>query len=105
METKFTKGEWKLDKQSIIKNESFGYQIRIYNENYQESILELINAWGNTKEEAEANAKLIAAAPDLLNSLVEFIDISRSNEDFNTKTNRMVWALRNGKQAIQKATE
>lgn len=56
METKFTKGEWeqRIWKSSILIETN-------------ETIVAELQKWTNS-EELEANAKLIAAAPELLNA-------------------------------------
>ena len=51
--------------------------------------------------EIKANAKLIAAAPDLLNVVLQFI---HSVEHEGVIEGRVVDAVRNAKEAIQKAT-
>ena len=62
-ETKFTKGEWKVTSEDAIKIKAEdGSNIAI--------ITHLTNFKRRDIREAEANAKLIAAAPDLLKSLV-----------------------------------
>lgn len=64
MENKYTKGEWKIDQNGAMP------KLRIRDVNNRIicdcfSFSEAIQ-----KDEAEANAKLIAAAPDLLEALV-----------------------------------
>ena len=58
--------------------------------------------FGYTIEEAEANAKLIAAAPDLLQTLIKLeIEIETAEMCFDRKNA----VLEDIKQAIKKATE
>lgn len=68
METKHTKGEWKHLKQPITNN---GFYI-------QSSELIFIGEVGGGEGckiyEIEANAKLIAAAPELLDALMEIVN-------------------------------
>ena len=55
METKFTKGEW------FLKDRSGGYRIK---DNEQRDVCDIYSfASSISDEEAEANAKLIAACP------------------------------------------
>ncbi len=53
---------------------------------------------------SEANAKLIAAAPELLDALQEFLDINDSKDTFDTKVDRMIKAVNSAQDAIKKAT-
>ena len=62
METKHTPGEWKLQNDSPQIKE---HTIEIRNHKH-EWICSIIPFGRKTKEEFEANSKLIAAAPDLL---------------------------------------
>jgi len=66
METKHTKGEWKFDNLHcvVLSNEDFNIKdVELWPHQY-EDIAEL-----------NANAKLIAAAPDLLNALISAMRI------------------------------
>ena len=57
METKFTKGEW-MSKELVVYNSETGQTIAH------------IGKWAvKTEEESEANAKLIAAAPEMFEML------------------------------------
>ena len=96
---KHTKGPW-LWKQSRGNNI---YEHKVYS---QKKIFETVaNLDGEIRERTIANAKLIAAAPDLLealNGLIEIMDCECDNTHEQNKTVcRVCWA----KQAIQKATE
>ncbi len=62
METKHTKGEWSF--QDLPAHNRYG----IYS---NESEFLAVAFYQKTKAEAEANAKLICAAPQLLESLIE----------------------------------
>lgn len=97
METKHTKGEWK----AVKPNNS---QIFISSE-YHGAICQLPREYGGVDgiEEAEANAKLISAAPDLLKSILELKEMSErkiepTEEEFNEADLRL-------NAAIKKATE
>lgn len=72
METKHTKGEWIITPMKCWKGEP----ILITHESKTGFVIAEITNQGNSrfisnKEEAEANAKLIAAAPKLLEALIE----------------------------------
>lgn len=87
MGNKFTKGKWY---QSISPETKKAY-IGARKTHYIAEIL--THEWDF--EETEANAKLIAAAPELLEALIEVIRISDRKHD--------VWDK--AKQAIKKATD
>lgn len=101
METKHTTGEWLIHEKAagnVIQKDTGRVvaNCRAYTSNVNPHLVD---------EENMANAKLIAAAPDLLEALSELIDINESEEVFDIKVNRMVNALSNSKEAIKKATE
>ena len=91
METKHTKGEWAL-RNPIAEYNAYS-NMWCCAIQYGEDIGQMI--FGKTKEEAEANAKLIAAAPELLEALIEVVRISDRKHD----------AWDKAKQAINKATK
>jgi len=68
METKFTKGGWTI-KNPIAEYDSYSNMWFVVIWSESDRIIQRI--YGSTKSEAEANAKLIAAAPDLLKELVQ----------------------------------
>ena len=100
METNFTKGEWK-----------------ILQGNSQRDVFEsgrlLATAYNNTVskqniclEEAIANAKLIAAAPDMFNALEELLAQIKQFTDGNIgEQDYFRDEISNAKKAIKKATE
>ena len=95
METKHTQGEWSVSKtvnDYAIHTEGSPKDIALVYE-YSRAI---------PKEEAEANAKLIAAAPDLLQSLRQFIHSVQHEGVIN---GRVVCAVRNAEDIIRKATQ
>ena len=61
-----TQGKWRVDLKTTGKLPEGSYQGNIYTENSED----LAVTWGETEEEAKANAKLIAAAPKLLTSSI-----------------------------------
>jgi len=66
METKHTPGEWvQRTGEKPLPEGSFQSDI------CTKDVNDVAVAWGETKEEAEANGKLIASAPKLLAALVE----------------------------------
>lgn len=67
METKYTKGEWKIETaHSKLPKDCTTYYIFT---SHDMAICEFTRA-NHIKEETEANAKLIAAAPELLEALL-----------------------------------
>lgn len=100
METKFTKGEWELAQQSI----GFGYYDILTNLDDEENWTERTEWVASTvlvknmnPEEAEANAKLIAAAPYMF-EVCRLLLACKSDADFQS-------VIRMAKEAIEKATE
>lgn len=98
MEKKFTKGQWVIDS-DFITVEVDGIDevvcdldpIDVYPTVYQRS-----------EEEKDANAKLIAAAPDMLEALESFVyEIEKTRSGYNILEESYHLA----KEAIKKATE
>lgn len=82
MKTKHTKGPWKKHLTGIP------HTMIILNEEKHIATLE-VN--GIKQDEVEANARLIAAAPEMLEALEEFLDITLgSSYDPNSATDRAV---------------
>ncbi len=90
MESKHTKGEWKLDENP------FGERIiyAIDSDGDKLAIAKTFHSW----KENQANAKLIAAAPDLLVALEQIMYLSAHPEEINRIGNIAA-------NAIKKATE
>lgn len=118
METKYTKGDWKLDFSNFSygkKKGNFASWININDEN-NNTIVEVKGFHYNINDnECMANAKLIAAVPDLLEALIQAkkiirtwhgIGMSKENEDH-------LWSIYNNQapemkiinETIKKATE
>ena len=69
-EFKGTKGVWKLIDVTWLNNSNvFTHTVSV-----DGSEISVCNSFGETKEEAEANAKLIAASPELLDFLISSVD-------------------------------
>ena len=96
METKFTKGEWKVS--TIGYNNGVGHVVADI-EDYEHEICTLYRGG----EENIANAKLIAAAPELLQALLYGHEIS-SNIQYPTNEELKMFT-RMAALAIKKATE
>lgn len=96
METKFTKGQWALD---ICERANGEHDISIVSRRECKLICDMKKYASHApieNEEYEANAKLIAAAPELLKALIE---VKLWLEDM--KLPRLI----NVEEAIKKATE
>ena len=105
MKTKFTKGEWVLDTDFIYSELSevicdidpIGVSKKVFT---------------RSKEEAISNAKLIAAAPELLNALIGVLNIMNDSEGvagYHLNGDIAKWdefeEIKQAEQAIKKATE
>ena len=80
METKHTKGEWNYKKFDITKIQ-YSYSIQSSN---GDTICKMLRDDSDDNKTEEANAKLIAASPDLLEALMELIkDCNPKDVDAN----------------------
>ena len=96
-EFEFTKGEWRLDENincTVIHSNEYSFAEVYYNEGAD-------NEQGDYEKEYYANAKLIAAAPNLLYALIELVEIV----DNLPEDKSILTALDNAKKAIDKATK
>lgn len=110
METKFTKGEWKIEDSIIQENE----HIKIKSGRINTIVCDnkAIAFCGiNINPQAIANAKLIAAAPDLLYKLEEntkilkaILDLYKGKLAMTTEFG-IIQQIKENEQAIKKATE
>ena len=99
MKTKHTKGEWGIRfKRRIGYNASHTI---IYAD--KEGIAENICEFDGQNKQIEANAKLIAAAPELLDALQKMYDVWYQHKD--CYTNEQNEAMFNAYEAIKKATK
>lgn len=103
METKHTKGEWQLSE--------WGFNISNPNHDTKQGnirIIATVYAGVNptTLEEAKSNAKLIVAAPELLEALIELKEMFLFNQTKQqAKNNHLNETLLKVDNAIKKATE
>lgn len=91
---KGTEGEWKIESSEVVRHAS-----TTSISPYWKQISSFVN---NGTEEAKANAKLIAAAPDLLRELICLIG---NIEELGTTEEDMRYLktyLKDGKKAIEK---
>jgi len=98
MKTKITKGQWNINedhsKSTVLSETGFPIAETSY------------TAYGNFKrsvDEIKANAKLIAAAPELLWALVAIVDSLENN--INPDDLPLYNEIQDAKRAIKKATE
>ena len=94
--TKFTQGEWNISKHG--NNDSFG----VYAEG-QANDLAIVKGGNEEGGEAEANAKLIAAAPDLLKALQMLLSDIEFSKDVMPMGAIGQRQIRNAQEAINKA--
>lgn len=101
MENKFTKGEWYVHTDQISNTSYIKTKEKVLGHIYQEdeSEDEEYNSGSPTSEEAEANAKLIAAAPELLEALIKAREHIWASGEIDRRT------LSEIDEAIKKATE
>jgi hypothetical protein len=94
-----TKGNWFVqgDKYPTIQSRHNGDGIKTY------PTIATVNSTFIEYEEYRANAKLIAAAPELLEALIDMVN-SVLDDTGNAEHHKVI-ALRNAKQTIKKATE
>lgn len=93
MKTKHTKGEWAFDDNEVY-SESTDHGAAICTMNTTSAHF--------TEDEMKANAKLIAAAPELLDALQELITLYYTPEDGYISPYKEAWEKANA--AIKKAT-
>ena len=91
MKTKHTSGPW-LYRPTVNDN---GFYIETVDKSHQKTFIGDIGGGLQSRSEIKSNAKLIAAAPELLETLIEVLRISDRNH--------IAWI--NAKRAIKKATE
>jgi hypothetical protein len=99
MKTKHTKGEWKVDSTSKICNydcvtSEMAYQVKTDD-------WDIAAVWKDAEGDCEANAKLIAAAPELLKALNK-MNVALTGHDIEPDQEDAFESMRI---AIKKATE
>lgn len=104
MEAKHTPGPWNL-KNPTAKYAAYNNLWFCIIESEDRRIIQKI--YGRSKEEAEANAKLIAAAPDLLNNLESLILSIMAHPDYASGEEGDEWhdLIEIAEETIKKATE
>ena len=98
METKHTKGEWNYKKFDITKIQ-YSYSIQSSN---GDVICKMLRDDSDDNQTEEANAKLIAAAPELLEALESMVAYGNINYAYHS--DYFITELKKCKQAIKKAT-
>ena len=97
MEKKFTKGKWIVSDDTgecyLVKSDDGGLIAFVYDGDIDEEAIHM--------DVVEANAKLIAAAPELLEALIKMCDFHEKNATWDKGNNGYYKA----KQIIKKATE
>lgn len=76
-EFKGTKGKWKYRPDAVDK----GFYIETEDDNRFDSFIGDVGGGLQTKKEIEANAKLIAAAPELLKALQELLHLHSCEQE------------------------
>ncbi len=94
MKTNFTKGEWNVGFEDFTSK----YEVPYVEVNSGAKLIAKAT-YGKDTKEREANAKLIAAAPILLENLIRCVDRLEEN-GFGSMS-----AVERAKKAIKKATE
>lgn len=118
MEAKYTKGEWK-NENSIIKcgNIVVGFSANVYNPDIEEQLsgeswMDMRKRTKIFRDEAEiemlANAKLIAAAPKMVDALLKVVQTYNIGSKVNgmpTMTLALAEAICNAETVLKEATE
>lgn len=94
MEAKYTKGKWSIDKFGSIVD-SQGKTIQCFG-----VAIPMVSS-----DEAKANAKLIAAAPDMFNILERLIKANKNLAKYNPDTFILPELWREAESILKKATE
>lgn len=96
MAKKFTKGPWIYRRQPVS---ALGYYIETEDQNHKDTFIGEVGGGLQMAYEIGANAKLIAAAPDLLDALIEILEERGTNpsadpEGFDKKTQNALLAIK-----------
>jgi hypothetical protein len=102
-EFKGTKGEWQLIEYHY--GQLIGIKVVVDNEDGEETIIHDTDTSGYIDNEQEANAKLIACSPEMLEALIKINDFIDKNENVNYWARLLSREVPNIKELINKATE
>jgi peroxiredoxin len=98
MKTKHTPGPWTA--KEALQYKGIGWSSSIHaNDEF------LTDSWGDTKQQAEANARLIAAAPDLLKALQWLLEDADDRGEIRDDDGELYDDWKNAIAAIKKAQE
>lgn len=99
METKHKPGPWTYESEGELSNGD--YQCSIFPK-IDNEVDEVAVCWGKSKEEAEANAALMSAAPEVLKSLAELVKAVKTRTSVG---HDLIHELIEAEKVIKKATE
>lgn len=109
MEFKGTKGEWHTSFSEVKKNEHSRKFITIYSQTVANSVIAVAYSKNNIDTEVKANAKIIAAAPEMfemLKDLTEIVDgYLREQANNDSYPNYIIERNEKVKQLLTKITE
>jgi len=102
MEFKGTKGDWEYRNDVVDR----GFYIETVDKSHQNTFIGDVGGGLQSKQEIEANAKLIASSPALLEALRELVQLKEWKDKYGKehhylKSKPIAWG--NAKKAIEKA--
>ena len=98
---KHTQGEWSYS--NAISNEC--YYIQTTDKTHRNSFIGEIGGGLQLSSEIKANAKLIANAPNMLNTLQYIVDYYENPQESRSMIQHLETMVEKAKEAIKKATE